>query len=323
MSQERYFELYQQFINDKITQEDYQDLMDWVSNEKNDKVLRRYMETLWANEELEVDERPRSWTEFKKRFFKYRAEKRTAKVFSISRIWYYAASIALIVGVAYVVYSYLQPDIIIYQTAYGETKDIHLNDGSLVKLNANSTLEWDADWKRSGKRYARLSGEAFFDVEHTKNNDAFTVVTDDLNVKVLGTTFNVEARHSETDVTLETGKIELDLNRPENNSVAMVPGDRVNFSSTKNSLKKDKVETITKSANWLGGVLRFEDVSVEEMFKEIEDQYGKRLVKVDSSILARRLFTGIPYKDWAVAKQAIELALGVKIEEQNNDLYIK
>ena len=323
MSKERYFELYRQFLNQTISREDYEDLMDWVSKKENDPTLRRYMQTLWADNDWTVDPQPHEWSEFKSQFNKARPRKKPAKIFSLSKVWYYAASVVLLLIAAYGIFQYLQTDMVIYQTAFGETQDILLEDGSMVTLNANSTLEWDADWKRSGERNVKLTGEAYFDVEHTPDDEAFTVETADLKVRVLGTTFNVQSRHSQTDVTLETGKIELDLNRTEDKALEMEPGDRVNFSAVKNILKKDKVEAIAESANWLDGVLRFEDVTVEEMFKEIEDQYGKKLMSSDSSLLARRMFTGIPYEDWSIAKEALELALGVKIEERNNELYLK
>lgn len=323
MGKERYFELYRQFLNQTISREDYHDLMEWVADEKNDAALKRYMQTLWAENEWAVDERPREWTEFKKQFDRPRLHKKSARIYLVNQIWYYAASVVILLIAAYGIYQYMKTDILLYQTAYGETQDIHLQDGSLVTLNANSTLAWNEDWKKSGERHVKLTGEAFFDVEHTPDNAAFTVETNDLKIRVLGTTFNVSSRRDETDVTLETGKIELDLKRAENKAFKMEPGDRVNFSSIRNTLKQGKVKTIEESANWLDGVLRFEDVTVEEMFKEIEDQYGKKLMSTDSSLLARRMFTGIPYEDWNVAKQALELALGVKIEERNNELYMK
>lgn len=323
MSKERYFELYRQFLHHTISRKDYLDLMDWVADVENDATLKRYMQTLWAENDWAVDERPREWSEFKKQFDRPRLHKKSARIYSLNQIWYYAASVVILLIAAYGIYQYLKTDVLLYQTAYGETQDILLDDGSMVTLNANSTLEWDEGWNRSGERYVKLTGEAFFDVEHTPDNASFTVETNDLKIRVLGTTFNVQSRHENTDVTLETGKIQLDLNRADENALEMEPGDRVRFSAVKNILQKEKVEALAQSANWLDGVLWFDDVSVEEMFGEIEDLYGKKLISKDSSLLSRRMFTGIPYEDWSVAKQALELALGVRIEERKNELYIR
>jgi len=323
VSQKRYFELYRQFLNHTISKEDYEDLMNWVADETNDAALRRYMTVIWGEENWEVEGQPENWSEFKDKILKHRTQRSTSKTVFLPRIWYYAASVALLLGLVFGLYHYSQPGTILFHTAYGETQSIPLDDGSVVTLNANSTLEWDEGWKRSGERRVKLTGEAYFDVEHTPDDATFTVETNDLKIKVLGTTFNVSSRRDKTDVTLETGKIELDLKGSSDKILEMEPGDRVNFSAVNNTLKKEKVLANTESTNWMDGVLRFENVSVEEMFREIEDLYGKKLMSKDSSLLNRRMFTGIPYEDWNVAKQALELALGVKIEERNNELYVK
>src|SRR5690606_26838822 len=146
----------------------------------------------------------------------------------------------------------------------------------------------------------------------------YTMLFRSLKVRVLGTTFNVSARRHQTNVTLEAGKIELDLKLSEEAALSMEPGEVVRYSSVVKKLEKTTVGTLTETAPWLEGTLRFEDVTVQEMFEEIEDQYGKKLISTDTDLLNRRMFTGIPYEDWAIAKEALELALGVKFEEREN-----
>ncbi len=329
VSKERYFELYRQFLNNTISDKDYRDLMKWVSDKRNDATLRRYMETLWSENDWVEDEQVADWDTFKKQFTTQKES--SVKVLGLNtgtrrtkRIWSYAAAVVLLALLAgYGLINSWSSEATIYHTAYGETQEIQLEDGSVVTLNANSTLEWKSGWKRSGERHVVLTGEAFFDVSHTDDAAAFTVETNDLSVRVLGTTFNVSARRDRTGVTLETGKIELDLKQTDEKPLAMEPGDFVQFSATTNDLERSKVQSINQSTDWMAGVLRFEDVTVEEMFNEIEDQYGKKLITTDSSLLERRMFTGIPYEDWIVAKEALELALGVKFEERGNELYIQ
>lgn len=323
MSQKRYFEFYKQFLNHTISREDFDNLMKWVSNKENDATLRRYMTAIWAEKNLDVEGQPQNWSEFKHQILEHQPKRKTSKILALPHVWYYAASVALLLGLAFGLYQYTQPDTILFHTTYGETREILLDDGSVVTLNANSTMEWNEDWKRSGERHIKLTGEAYFDVEHTLDDASFTVETHDLKVRVLGTTFNVSSRRDKTDVILETGKIKLDLNRPSNKILEMEPGDRVDFSAVHNTLKREKVQVLAESVDWRDGILRFENVSVAEMFLKIRDLYGKELITDNSELLARRMFTGIPYEDWSIAKQALELALGVTIEEQGNELYVK
>src|SRR5690606_13624647 len=304
--------------------------MEWVSDDNNDALLRKYMELLWSDNEWEAEAKPLEWSDFKSQLKKGIPGERPTKLISLpfgennyKRLWYSAASVVILIVAGLAFSTFLSPKVQVFHTAYGETQKITLDDGSKVTLNANSMLTWAPEWEKSGERHVRLEGEAFFDVVHTDENAAFTVETDDLKVRVLGTTFNVSARRHQTNVTLEAGKIELDLKLSEEAALSMEPGEVVRYSSVVKKLEKTTVGTLTETAPWLEGTLRFEDVTVQEMFEEIEDQYGKKLISTDTDLLNRRMFTGIPYEDWAIAKEALELALGVKFEERENELYVK
>lgn len=322
MSRERYYELYRKFLNDTISKADYEELMKWVSDDKNDALLRKYMERIMSEDEDAVTY-GEDWETFKKRLFSNRATPKKNNTLTLKRFWYSAAALLILVSVSAGLYQYLFPESEIYHTAFAETKDVLLDDGSKVTLNANSRLEWTRNWKKKGERKLILTGEAFFDVRHTEDDLPFIVETEDLEVNVLGTTFNVQSRHGKTDVVLKSGKVRLNLKRVDDNILEMEPGDKVNYSSTEDILERKKIETPEAIAHWLEGILIFEDVSVEEMFVRIEDLYGKKLISADSSLLDRRIFTGIPYEDWEVTKEALELALGVKMIEKDNELRVQ
>src|SRR3546814_2436829 len=87
---------------------------------------------------------------------------------------------------------------------------------SLVYLNANSRLYFEKSLLGSFSREVRLEGEAFFKVEKDSGVDGyrkFLVHTNGMAVEVLGTTFNVRARHSVSSVTLQTGKVLVNIDR--------------------------------------------------------------------------------------------------------------
>src|SRR5690625_3630311 len=136
------------------------------------------------------------------------------------------------------------------------------------------------------------------------------------------TTFGVGAGKNKTDVVLESGKVKLDLNRSWDRVLEMVPGDQIHYSALADELEKTQIEE-DKGMDWMEGILWFEDVSVAEMFSKIEELYGKKLVTENEELLSRRMFTGIPFEDWPVARQAIELALGVEIHEEKEEIRIK
>ncbi|HWD90410.1 MAG TPA: FecR domain-containing protein [Mucilaginibacter sp.] len=78
-----------------------------------------------------------------------------------------------------------------------------LPDGSVVTLNKYSTLSFAPSFT-GNKRYAKLAGEAFFNVRHDPAKP-FIIETNDLLITVLGTSFNVKSRGDTTEVIVETG----------------------------------------------------------------------------------------------------------------------
>src|SRR5690606_37727632 len=86
------------------------------------------------------------------------------------------------------------------ECAYGDRSTIYLPDGSKVCLNSGSKITFDNTFK-SGVRKLSLEGEAFFSVK--KDSEIpFIVNTDDLQVEVLGTEFNLKAYPDEESVSV-------------------------------------------------------------------------------------------------------------------------
>nr|WP_255784986.1 FecR domain-containing protein [Membranihabitans maritimus] len=266
------------------------------------------------------------------------------------RIWSIgiAASIAVLLGV--VIWYFNTGEGIIYETGYGETKEIVLEDKSTVKLNANSRLIWNKDWQDSGIRELVLDGEAFFDVieipdptgESSNGNMPFRVVTPDLTVNVHGTSFNVVSRRQKTDVFLESGKVELELNEEKtgdkknrditlsreslnstSNTIVMKPGDAVTYSATDLLLEHIQNSTTRDHASWIEGDLAFENEHFETVLQRLEDIYGKQFEVKDTALLSRRVNLGLPYEDWATVSGLMTLTLEIDMEEVNGKIIVE
>src|SRR5450432_2460415 len=121
-----------------------------------------------------------------------------------------------------------------FTTAFGEVKTITLPDQSQVTLNGNSSISYTSDWKENKVREVWINGECYFNVTHLNKDstnikpaERFIVHCSDVNIEVLGTTFNVKARHGKTNVALITGKIRIDYTDAAagTKTVIMAPGD--------------------------------------------------------------------------------------------------
>jgi len=113
-----------------------------------------------------------------------------------------------------------------YKTLAGEKRIFILPDKTRVILNAASELVLAADFGKT-ERSVTLTGEAFFEVSHNKNLP-FLVNTNNFQVKVLGTKFNVKAYpHEPNEATLIQGSIELHLNNSTKKAVLLKPDEKL------------------------------------------------------------------------------------------------
>lgn len=198
---------------------------------------------------------------------------------------------------------FLDNQIIYHKTAYGETKEIILPDGSLAILNANSVLEYSSEWKNgssdSNDRKVKLKGEAFFNVVKKELPEGvkakFIVQAEGVNVEVVGTSFNVNNRRGITKVVLNSGKVRLNFKGKENTSGEMEPGELAQYSNTTHELIRKKVDPEIYTS-WRHNKLIFHNTPLEEVFQLIEDNYGYK-VTVKSKSIKKKLFTDSAQRD--------------------------
>jgi len=180
----------------------------------------------------------------------------------------------------------------IISTQNGERTSFLLSDGSRVSLNANSKLLFPKKFSKR-LRQVELSGEAFFEV--APNNKApFIVHTVPIDVRVLGTSFNVEAfpEASEVNTTLVHGKVvlEKEINHKKTKLAEMDPYDRVVFDVDNQKINIQKQANLEQYIGWKDGKLVFLNASIEEVAKKLELWYNVS-VRIQGENLKRSHFT--------------------------------
>ncbi|WP_159469974.1 FecR family protein [Dyadobacter sp. 3J3] len=238
-----------------------------------------------------------------------------------------AACIAFTV-IAFTVYRYHFDISHTYTTANGETRRIQLPDGSMVTLNANSKLDVPGGWQRPDHREVWLEGEAFFKVRKQKEDGSltkFTVHTNDVNVEVKGTEFNVNTRKQQTGVLLSEGKVELFLNKYSQGDevVHMKPGDQVDFSTKKQTLVIRRIDDPVSVYSWKDNRWTFDKTPLSDVASLITDTYGIK-VRIKGEWVSQQKVTGIiPSDNLEDILASLESILHVKIDQQNKEITIK
>lgn len=232
-----------------------------------------------------------------------------------------AASFALIAIAAY--YFISQRQTITYKTGYGEKLAVTLPDSSQVTLNGNSTLTVSRYWNSTSRREVWLAGEAFFSVFHTRNHNDFVVYTsDNFNIQVLGTEFNVLNREHITRVALERGNVQLNFTEQGKKSVlAMKPGEFVEFNEHSAFLIKKETQ-IKNITSWKEPQMVFEQTSIEEIAVMLKNTHGVTLIVGDPEILQQKISGAVPNQNLDLFLRGLTEILDVTIKRERDLVYV-
>ncbi|MDE5422188.1 FecR domain-containing protein [Ancylomarina sp. DW003] len=193
-----------------------------------------------------------------------------------------AASIIILFGIgllAQTTYTNLYPNKTFVCEVNQTNRSITLEDGSIITLNSNSKLIYPRKFNKTERR-VELVGEAFFDIAKNPNK-AFIIKAKDAEVKVLGTSFNINAATKNVEVLVKTGKVQFSsINKP-NNKLVLIRGDFA-------TLKKSKLEKIIpRDDNYLSWKTRqmiFRDTKLQEVAKVLNRTYQVQIHFQDAGI---------------------------------------
>lgn len=237
--------------------------------------------------------------------------------------WWYKLAAACLLVAAVLVFTILnQGNMVTVQTAFGESRTLFLPDSTKVTLNANSTLRYAVDFNRN-KREVWLDGEAFFAVVHKIDNRNFLVHTEELQVEVLGTRFNVNSRRGKSKVVLEEGKVKLDIpagkDGKKNAAMFMQPGDLVEVSKETRKVEKKKVE-VDNYSSWRQNKLVFVSMSLEEIAAMLEDNYGYEVSFEDEALKDLRFTGSASVDNLQELLQKLSKVFGLRIRQEGKKL---
>ncbi len=189
----------------------------------------------------------------------------------------------------------------------GTHKEYRLPDGSIVNLNADSKISFiGRDFINN--RHVSLNGEAFFDI--TKGS-SFTISTSNGEIRVIGTSFNVNARDNSFIVSCITGKILVSVR---NQSVTITPGESATL--TGKGLISYTDSDMSRVTRWLDGEFIFVNSSLDLVFSELERQFNVKFAGIN---FKNKFFTGsFSNKDLQIALEIICIPMGLNYEIGSN-----
>jgi ferric-dicitrate binding protein FerR (iron transport regulator) len=266
-----------------------------------------------------------------------------------------AAILLICLGSIYFIYEKTKPDVSVEQaiaksldwqtkqTTKGAKSTIFLQDGTKVILNADSKLRFPESFFGT-TREIYLTGEAFFDVTHNASMP-FIIHTDKMDIKVLGTEFNVKSypEDSAYETTLIRGSIEVTLKDRPSDRIILKPKEKLivanlEFESApeaKTSLPSvysqlsitglhyvSKTDSAVVETSWVDNKLVFQDESFANLATDMERKYAVNIHFSNEKLKDYR-FTGI-FKEETIrdALNALQLTEKFNYKITDNEVYI-
>lgn len=158
---------------------------------------------------------------------------------------------------------------------HGKRSSITFSDGTRIWVNSGSKVVYPVVFNEK-KREIYIQGEVFLDVTRHDAGQLFVVKTQQADVRVLGTRFNVCAYKDEPNlqVTLEEGKVEV---RTSGDCTGLLlPSQQLDY-----DIRSDKTSirtvNLTNYTTWKDGYYQFEKQPLEFVFKKLSRYYGVRI----------------------------------------------
>jgi ferric-dicitrate binding protein FerR (iron transport regulator) len=233
-------------------------------------------------------------------------------------------------------------------TKNGSKTNLILPDGTKVWLNAGSSLTYDSAYGKNIREVA-LSGEAFFDVVKNKEKP-FIIHTHKINIKVLGTEFNVRSYPSDktTEASLIRGSIEVTFKDKPSKKVILKPNEKIVVDNNRDL--QDILETAHQSSHgkinevpgvdiknltyeyktgaiietsWVENKLIFQDESFDEIALRLERWYGVSINFKNNQLKENHLTGSFKSETIRQALDALKFTASFNYEmDKNNNITI-
>ena len=175
----------------------------------------------------------------------------------------------------------------------GQQAHLTLSDGTKIWINSKSKLIYPSNFEGKN-RTVSLDGEAYFEV--TKDvSRPFIVETGSIDIKVLGTSFNLSAYRDDKvcSVGLDEGLVSI-LSKSSNELTKVRPGELMIYDKKSQMTKVSKAD-LSFQSSWKNGEIKFNRMSFYDLSKILERNYNVEFVFKNPK-LKEMTFNGVFYE---------------------------
>tara|TARA_R110002050_G_scaffold111518_4_gene225154 strand:+ start:9039 stop:10028 length:990 start_codon:yes stop_codon:yes gene_type:complete len=259
-----------------------ENLDEWNNKSPKNKEFLKTMEDYWSQTDEANQIHPRLEVSRQRLLARMNADQaKQQRLKPLTYLLRIAAAIIFIVataGISVYIASekgfFTQNDWVVVSTENGQQSKITLPDGTGVWLNAATEVKYCST---KDHRMVKLSGEAYFEVEHAPDFP-FVVETKDVAISVLGTKFSVShyPESKITEASLLTGKINASA-LGSNENIEIIPGQKIAYDSDIKEFVKSALKGKDHVA-WRYGVLVFDNESFYDLIQKLERYYAVNFI---------------------------------------------
>ena len=281
------------FLTKTCTQEELLEVEQWISADRANAAWLFEMERIWSlKDELRYSEKKiikAAYNRFTKAIYPVTQRKTANNTPGWLR---YAAAIIIVLLLSANIYQIFKKDkssdevaTNIIEVPVGQRVTVTLADGTKVWLNSGSILSYPTPFDPKS-RIVHLDGEGYFEVTADKDYP-FVVNTERLEVKALGTKFNVEA-YPDNDIAVSLLEGQLHI-QADTQTALMATNDLVTWSK-QTGLAHYRNKQVQPVTQWITGELMFVDKRLADIAKVLEKQFGVTII-IGNPELADESFT--------------------------------
>ncbi len=208
---------------------------------------------------------------------------------------------------------------------YGKKFQVQLSDGTIVYLNSGSSLKYPVNFLKGQHREVFLTGEAYFKVAEDMTHP-FVVNAQEVNIKVLGTEFNVSSYDEDESINtvLVSGSVQLyrDSNLYDSEDpLELVPEQKGSWDKADMTFEVQKVNTDVHTA-WISGRLIFRDMTFKTIRKKLERHYNVTIINSNKQLEENTFNAVFDIESIEEVLEVFDRNFDIKYRIQNNQIII-
>lgn len=300
---------------------------EWLSSNEENVAYFAQFQCIWdeskslsVSAEVNVDE---AWMRLKNKMVKPKLSS------SRNQFFYYAAACVLLLVGIFSILNYWRKDaadvakpIVVSLPniieSKSETRIDTLSDKSVVTLNKNAVLKCPKEFSGNERR-VKLQGEAFFSISPNKEKPFFIEANNDVEIRVVGTSFNVKSFDAYTEVIVETGIVEV---RKFNKVVLLHPREKARIRNKDSSIvvekNKDKLYKYYRSREF-----ECDNTPLWKVVEVLNEVYGDSILIGRSELKGLTLTTRFDNESLESILEIISETFEIKVEKKGNKYILK